>query len=134
MILLDTSFCVDWFRENSRGREGSAASKLRSLGTQAIGLPIFALCELEAGARASSRPDVELLKIRRFAAHTAIIMPSSGFASLYAEALWSLKVGGTMIPLMDLLIGLCAKQEDSVILTRDVEHFRRIEGLSVETW
>ena len=43
MILLDANFCIDWLRENSRGVEGNATQKLRSLGDLPLALSIFIL-------------------------------------------------------------------------------------------
>ncbi len=39
-----------------------------------------------------------------------------------------------MIPVMDILIGICAMQEGIPVLTRDIAHFSRIPGLVVEPY
>jgi len=134
MILLDTNFCIDWLRENSRGIEGKAGKKLRDLGDLPLALSLFSLCELEAGAQSSRSPETELRKVRRFADHLNLIVPGRGFPALFGEVSQGLRSAGTLIPLMDLLIGLCAKQEGLPVLTRDVDHFSRIPGLTVEAW
>ena len=133
MILPDTGFCIDWLRENTRGREGEASRRLRSLGVP-LAISIFTQCELEAGAQGSRTQAAELTKVRRFVGHLSLILPGRGFPALYGEVLQGLRDSGAMIPLMDLLIGLCAKQEGLAVLTRDVEHFSMISGLTVESW
>jgi predicted nucleic acid-binding protein len=134
MILLDTSFCIDWLRENTRCIEGDAGRKLKSLGSLPLAVSLFTLCELEAGAQGSRSPESELRKVRRFIDHVTLVVPGRGFPALYGEVFQGLKREGIRIPLMDLLIGLCAKQESLPVLTRDIDHFSRILGLTVESW
>jgi tRNA(fMet)-specific endonuclease VapC len=134
MILLDTTFCVDWLRENARMERGPATRKLLELGDASLAISLFTSCELEAGASRSKEPDAERAKLRRFVGHVEVISPGNGFAYLYGELVAALWSSGSMIPLMDILIGLCAKQEGLAVLTRDIGHFSRIPGLTVETY
>ncbi len=99
-----------------------------------LAISIFTQCELEAGAQGSRTQATELSKVRRFVDHLNLIFPGRGFPALYGEVLQGLRDSGAMIPLVDLLIGLCAKQEGLPVLTRDIEHFSRIPGLTVESW
>jgi predicted nucleic acid-binding protein len=134
MILLDTNFCVDWLREVARGSGGPAGEKLRSLEDMPLGISLFTCCELEGGAACSRDPVSEATKISRLFDHVAIVHPGRGFPSLYGQILARLRLAGSMIPVMDLFIGLCALQEGAAVLTRDSAHFSRIPGLRIETY
>ena len=60
-MFLDTSFCVDLFREQNKLAEVAkcpASKKLKSLGDIPVYISVFVLCELEAGARLSSNPGI----------------------------------------------------------------------------
>jgi len=41
---------------------------------------------------------------------------------------------GLLNPVLDLLIAVTALQEDAVLLTKNVDHFENIPGLTIQTW
>jgi predicted nucleic acid-binding protein len=133
-VFLDTSFCVDLLRERVRGEAGPAMASLQTLADEAMFLSVFVLCELQAGARMSARPNDELGRVSRLLEHVELVLPDATFASLYGELEASLRKSGTPIPTMDLLIGTAAKQYGMPLLTRDPRHFARIDGLIVESY
>ena len=97
-------------------------------------MSLFVACELQAGARMSDNPHVELRKVQMFCEIVEMVRPDRSFAVAYGEAETFLCRNGTSIPTMDLLIGLTAKQYGLPLLTADDGHFRRIPGLVVETY
>ncbi len=131
-MFIDTSFCIDLFRENNNKIEGAATKKLQSLGTVPIYISIFVLCELHAGAQLSKNPKNELRKIELFSEKIETVYPDRSFPVLYGEAECFLRKNGTPIPVMDLLIGVMSKQYGLPIITRDSSHFILIPGLAVE--
>ncbi len=133
-MLLDTSFVVDLMREANSGSGGRATAKIDALGSARLRLPLFALCELQAGVAASKHPEQELARLERLTAYMEVVYPSSGFAALYGEAAAALRRQGTPIPTMDLLVAVLAKAESEPVLTADVEHFRRVPGVIVEEY
>lgn len=133
-MLLDTSFCVDLLREQASGRGGDATRMLESLGEEKIAISVFTLGELSAGAELSKHPRREHEQIRAFVDSVDTLYPGAIFARLYGEAVASLTRAGTPVPLMDLLIGTTARENDLAVLTRDVEHFRTIPGLLVRDY
>ena len=133
-MFLDTTFCVDLMREQRRGVPGPASAKLGQLGAAPLSLPIFVLCELQAGARLSKNPQHELRRIEWLAEMTEVVLPQRGFEVAYGEAEAGLRRQGVPIGTMDLLIGITAKSMGMPLLTRDAEHFRRIPGLVVESY
>ena len=133
-MFLDTSFCIDVMRERRRGKKGPASRKLESLGETPLYMSLFVACELQAGARMSDNPHVELRKVQMFCEIVEMVRPDRSFAVAYGEAETFLRRNGSSIPTMDLLIGLTAKQYGLPLLTADDGHFRRIPGLVVETY
>ncbi len=133
-MLLDTSFVVDLMREVNAGAPGRAMRKLRSLGSARLRVPLFVLCELQAGIALSAHPDRERSRLERATQYVEVVYPTSGFAALYGEAAATLRRQGTPIPTMDLLVAVLAKAESEPVLTADVEHFSRVAGLTVEQY
>lgn len=133
-MVFDTTFCVDLLREQSKNIEGKALLKLKSLGNIQIFIPIFVLCELNAGARLSNKPINELKKIEIFSSLIEIIYPNKNFANIYGEVESILRKNGTPVPVMDLLIGTSAKQIGKPLITKDINLFELIPDLIVDTY
>ena len=133
-MLVDTSFCIDLLRERRRGENGPATQKLHSLGSVRLQMPLFVYCELQHGARSSGQSAQELRRVELLADLIPVLIPERSFAVWYGTAAARLQALGLRIPQMDLLIGSQAASLGMALLTRDVEHFRRIEGLVVESY
>jgi len=52
----------------------------------------------------------------------------------YGEIRWQLESKGQKIGDMDMFIASTAIEEDLIVVTGNVEHFRRIPGLQIENW
>ena len=133
-MFMDTSFCVDLFREQNNQAKGPATRKLEHLGDTPIMASVFVVCELQAGARMSQNPDAELRKVEIFTDRIGVIYPDSVFAVAYGEAEAFLRSMGKPVPTMDLLIGIQAKIHGLPLLTRDATHFKLIPGLVIESY
>jgi len=133
-MFLDTSFCIDLFREQKRNEEGPATRKLKSLGEAPLYVSIFVICELHAGARLSKKSETELHKVELFSEFVEIVYPDRSFAVVYGETEAHLRREGRAIPTMDLLIGVSAKQYGLPILTRNRKHFKQIPDLIIENY
>ena len=129
-MFVDTSFVIDLMRERRRGRIGEATRTLHAHSAAKLRMPVFVRCELEAGARRSREPRRELDRVARLADFMEPVLPGPEFAARYGEVEWELRRRGTLIPTMDLLIGVLCVCAEEPILTRD-EHFHRIPALSV---
>jgi len=133
-MFVDTCFCVDLMRETLRGESGPAIGKLRRLGGVRLQMPLFVLCELQAGARMASNARRELRRVERFAEQFDLVCPDVTFAVGYGVNEASLRQAGHPIPTMDLLVGTLAQLYGMPLITRDSEHYRRLPGLVVESY
>lgn len=125
-MVLDTSVCVDLFRETNLNKQGNAYQALKKLGDTRIYLTVFSLCELRTGACLSKLEEIENRKINSLSLRTTLLYPDDSFSVLYGEA--------AAIPVMDLMIGILAKAHGLPVLTRDIRHFKKIPGLVVESY
>ena len=59
------------------------------------------------------------------------LLPDERFVDTYARLLAELTRRGQIIPAMDLLIATAAVVDDAAIVTRNIQHFERVPGLTV---
>jgi tRNA(fMet)-specific endonuclease VapC len=130
-MLLDTSFLVDLLREGNKNEPGPATRRLEALEDAEFLIPVFVLCELRTGAELSRSPRRELAQVNRLVEAHPVVYPDSSFPALFGEAAALLIRNGTPVPVMDLMIGVVAKRFGAAVLTRDVEHFQKIPGVTV---
>ena len=133
-MLLDTCFLIDIMRESGKKTEGPAIKKLQSIEDLILCISLFSVCELMGGVEKSSNPMNERKNVEFLLEHLRVVYPEAGFEVTYGEIYGDLSGKGIMIPQMDLLIGCHAKILNMPIITKDVDHFRRIKGLVVETY
>ncbi|HUT32777.1 MAG TPA: type II toxin-antitoxin system VapC family toxin [Planctomycetota bacterium] len=133
-MFLDTSFCVDLIREQRRGKHGPATRMLRSLGDTPLFVSVFALCELDAGARLSRDTEEEFRGLAKLTEFVPVVYPDPAFPGAYGEIEAHLRRNGTPIPTMDVLIAALARLHGEPLLARHTEHFARIPGLVVQTY
>ena len=133
-MFVDTSFIVELLREQNAKHRGPATSKLESIRHIKLQIPLFVLCELQAGALQSSNPEAQIAGIKRLVEYLEPVYPAQGFAAAYGEIAVLLRRRGTPIPLMDLLIATLVKCHGSPILTRDRAHFESVPGVVVESF
>ncbi len=133
-MFLDTCFLIDIMRESKKGIEGSAIKKLQLLEGVILNISLFTVCELMGGVEKSSNSQRERSNVEFLLEHLRVIYPEIGFAVSYGEIYGYLARNGIMIPQMDLLIACHAKILNMPLITKDVDHFKRIKGLVVESY
>lgn len=69
--------------------------------------------------------------IRRFLRAFHILQLDEPVVRIFAQRRADLRTRGTLIPDLDLLIAATALSYDLELLTRNVRHFERIEGLRI---
>lgn len=131
MACLDTSFLIALIR-----RELAAERKLESLiaSEQTICTTPITACELYAGACRSSRSDMEIKKVREILARVELLEFSSQACERFGRIRSELEAAGSLIGDFDIMISSIAMTHDQSVVTRDVDHFEKVAGLTVQTW
>ena len=126
-LALDTSFLIDLQNEHrGRGAPAGAVDLLRELASAELLLPATALGEYLEGF---ADPDSDAA--RALVSPLRVLEVTSEVARHYAIVARTLREAGTLIGTNDLWIACTARAAGVAIVTRNVEHFRRVPDLTV---
>ena len=125
-LLLDTCAIIAFIRSDP-----AVAVRIRS--TSQNYFSIVSHGELRFGALLSLRVADNLWQIEAFGTTCVMLNADKATAVLYADIKNQLKTKGRMIPDNDLWIAATAIQHSLPLLTND-QHFRAVDGLTLETW
>lgn len=130
-LSLDTTLLIDLQRERLRSEaddepDGPAHAFLRRSPDAELYLPIVALGEFAEGFASVEHPVVRTVRDR----HTLLPIDEE-CALIYAGAVRDLRSRGMLIGTNDLWIGATSLRYRLPIVTANVEHFRRLDGLEV---
>lgn len=126
-LILETTFLIDLEREHNRGRPGPAVAFLESHEDARLYLPFVVTGELAAGTSLDDRG-----KWEAFVAPFYILGSNADVAWEYGRAYRYLQENGRLIGGNDLWIAATGLAYRMPIVTRNVEHYRRVPGLQVE--
>ena len=135
MASLDTSVFVD-LRGRDRRIEERALGKLEELRRRGAHFVTtrFTLAELYVGiARADDPPDEERM-IKALLGNMRILEFDERAARLYGSITASLQSEGRPCGDMDVLIVATSLSAGHIVVTRNPDHFRRMPGLTVESY
>ena len=125
--MLDTNICI-FFLQGKYGIK----EKIQSVGRNNCCISEMTVAELLYGVAFSQnekhRNDVNVVL------ENLAMMPIFDALPTYAEAKAALRRSGLMIDEFDLLIGASAVHGGCVMVTENVEHFRRIPNIEIENW
>jgi len=131
MPLYDTSIFVGHARGNSRTR--AVVAKLRDH-TWPVFISSMTVYELHFGCLLSDDPLHDHERVVRYLADVSGVLPvDDEIARRAAEIQIELRRDNRMIDHRDLFIAATAVVHGLSVCTLDVEHFRRVSGLIVET-
>ena len=125
-LSFDTTFLIDLQREKRGGRFGRAHSFMKEHSRAGIFLSAVALGEFVEGF-----PSVTDPALHRLLLALEILDVDQQVSFIYADYARRLKKGGSLIGSNDLWIGCCAVRNRMPLVTRNANHFRRIEQLEV---
>jgi tRNA(fMet)-specific endonuclease VapC len=131
LVCLDTSFIIALIRRDERALaklEEYTASETRLTTT-----PITA-CELFKGAYKSSKREKELLKVRAILSFLEVLSFSVEASERYGRLMASEGLHGAPIGDFDAMIASLALSHGEAIITSNLKHFERVEGLHVYSW
>jgi tRNA(fMet)-specific endonuclease VapC len=125
-MIVDTTFLIDLEREIARRQSGPAMAFLVHNQTQTMRLSVITLGELAEGYEDPAAPGLEEL-----IAPYEIIEITRSIGKRYAAISRILRALGSRLGDNDLWIGATALDVNEPLVTRDLDHFSRIPGLSV---
>ena len=128
-LILETTFLVDLEREHHRGSPGAAVAFLETHDRAKLYLPFIVPGELAAGASLSDRSRWEA-----FLAPFFVLPSTADVAWEYGRAYRYLQENGRLIGGNDLWIAATGLAYRMPVVTRNVEHFRRVPGLDVRAY
>jgi tRNA(fMet)-specific endonuclease VapC len=92
------------------------------------------LLELYYGAYKSQKVTSNLAKIRTLENVMEIIPIGEEVAEIFGKEKVRLEKEGTPLDDFDLVLGCCALAHNLTLVTNNVKHFKRIEGVQVTNW
>lgn len=129
-MILDTTFVIDVLNGDPSAERRRI--ELDERGDAAVSA--VSVFELAEGAYLSDRTDDELATILEFLTRLHVL-PVDGEIALLAGELSAELIGrGERVEAEDVLIAATAVKNDESILTRNVDHFERLEGVAVESY
>lgn len=126
--LLDTNICVHFFRGKFNILE-----KLEKVKPENCAISEITLAELVFGVEYSNNPEKNLVIINKFKKLITII-PIYNSVYLYGKEKARLRNSGNMISDFDLIIGCTSVEANLIMVTENVNEFKRISNIQIENW
>lgn len=126
--LLDTCVCISMFRNEGRVRE-----TLLKVGVNNCYVSEITIAELYFGLAKAEDKKRKLDDIREVQRMFRVIPAYSSFKE-YGEIRHSLEHTGQRVDQFDLLIGATALHHKLTLVTSNLKHFERMQGLEIENW
>jgi len=125
-LILETTFLIDFERENTRGAAGPAIAFLESLDDARLYVTFTIAGELAAGLSMADRAHWE-----EFLAPFHVLPFNADVSWEYGQAYRYLQENGRLIGSNDLWIAATALAYRMPIVTRNAQHYRRVPGLRI---
>ena len=129
MILSDTTFLIDLQRSSRNIRHQAAANWLAKNAEIEIGIPVVVHGEFAEGFDDWENPLIEHIR----SAHQIIVIDER-VAMIYGQISRTLRMQGNAIGSNDTWIAATGLALRTPLLTRNIEHFKRVEGLQIEAY
>ena len=126
--LLDTNICIFALRDKYGFNE-----RLESISPQQCFVSDVTVMELRFGAYKSEKKEENLRIVNDFLSKVNVV-PFAAAIDAFCQEKLRLQSLSTPIEDYDLFIGCAAKAAGLIMVTDNVQHLGRIEGLEVENW
>lgn len=126
--LLDTCICVDLLR-----RRQETALKLNHVGWDNCYISEITIAELLYGAECSMHPKANTYIIEKLCTSFHIVTISDSIREFVRQKAY-LRKKGQIIEDSDLWIASLAVHNNMVMVTHNVKHLGRLEGVIIENW
>jgi tRNA(fMet)-specific endonuclease VapC len=128
--MLDTDICSYIIRE----RPSSVLDRFRRLKMDQICISVVTYAELIYGVEHSSTKRINRQVVDDFVKHLGIIEWNKAAAEHYGKIRADLQKRGLLIGAMDMMISAHARSRETILVTNNESHFRRVKDLKVENW
>lgn len=130
--LLDSNMLIYLMRKPTF-KTKCIVDKMNAVGWDKCFISEYTLIELFYGAFCSDRPEVNVEKVRYFCKDFQII-PISSIRLEFAKQKALLRKKGCMIEDADIFIGATAIANNMVMVTENMNHMSRLEGIVIDNW
>lgn len=128
MYILDTDTIIYFFKN-----KGAVINTLMAKRDRAVTTSINQ-AELFFGAYHSQRKNENLKRLRDFFLDIDVLPFDEDASELFGQYKALLTQKGNVIEDADLMIASIAIAHDAILVTHNIKHFARLEGLKYETW
>ena len=130
MYFLDTNTCIYFLN----GKYEVIKIKILETPPNDICIPSIVKAELLFGAYKSNNKESIIDKVERFLEPFAITPFTDEMTYIYAEIRSQLEKGGKIIGPNDLLIASIVHFYNGILITNNINEFKRVKNLRVENW
>lgn len=129
--LLDTNICVFFMRGKHK-----VSDRIEEIGRKNCCISEITVAELLYGAANCSRPEDRVRHTKQTLEFVSLlnVLPISGAIPLYAEEKARLRRMGEPIDDFDLLIAATSVHHGLILVTDNLRHMARVEGVQMENW
>lgn len=127
--ILDTDTCIYWLKGKEEIRR-----KVEQVGVDHLKTTMITLAELRYGAYYSQHVKENLRNIDNFLGKIEVLPLNEEAADLFGKIKTDLRRSGQMIEDFDILIASITLTYGGILVTNNVNHFKKIGGLNYESW
>ena len=128
MILLDTDVCI----EILRGNQSVIEKRIQT--DEQIAVSFMTVGELNYGAEKSRAPDKNRRLVVEFLLSVVVINSDNKIMQQFGRIKAGLAANRTPLADADVLVAATALTKCSKIVTGNLKHFSKIDGLLIENW
>ncbi|MFN0318344.1 MAG: type II toxin-antitoxin system VapC family toxin [Burkholderiales bacterium] len=129
MFLLDTDTIIYSMKGNA-----NVQKHLRQHSAVPLSVSVITLMELYYGARKSQRVSANLAKIKTLEQSIEVIPVGAESTEIFGLLKAGLELAGNRMDDFDLIIAACALAHNLTLVTNNMKHFQRVEGLKLANW
>ena len=130
MYYLDTCICIEFLR----GCLQLGYQVMRNAMPNDFQLPSIVVAELFYGAAHSANPKKNRKTIEAFISAFTVAPFDTACASQYGDIRQALSEQGNLIGDRDIMIAATALANNATLVTNNVNEFKRVPGLRIESW
>ena len=128
MIIIDTDVCIHMLRGNR-----NIIDRRRKVSDQ-VAVSFMTAAELFYGAEKSANPTKNIILVEQFLLTVATIESNPDIVRRFGSLKAALEKDGLPLADADLFIAATTLETSRMLVTGNVKHFRRIEGLKLDNW